>query len=85
MNRESAGWLVAGVAVGLMLTMGAMQQAGRPGRFQVVTGVVPVGSKGEQGAATPCSMLLDTDTGTARIFTFDETRVRWGSPVEVAK
>ena len=85
MKRESLRWIVAGMVVVMVCTLGAMQQAPRAGRFQIVNGVMAVGERGEQGSGNPCSMLLDTDTGTTRIFTFGKSGVRWDAPVEVSK
>jgi hypothetical protein len=62
MNRESAGWTAAVLAVGLMALMVAMQQAWTAGRFQIVTGI------DVSGSSENYSMLLDTHTGAARVF-----------------
>jgi hypothetical protein len=62
MNRESAGWTAAVLAVGLMALMVAMQQAWTAGRFQIVTGI------DVSGSSKNYSMLLDTHTGAARVF-----------------
>lgn len=79
MKREDAGWLVAAMAVGLVLTMGAVQQAGKTGRFQVVTGVVPTGPLGKGSL----SMLLDTDTGETRVLAYGDDGLRWTLPTAV--
>lgn len=77
MKRESLGWIVAGAVVVMFCTLGAMQQASRVGRFQIVIGVNPVGEL----AAEKYTMLLDTETGDTRPFYFDKVGMQWGLPV----
>lgn len=79
MNRESAGWIVAAVAVGLVLTMGAMHQFGMPRRFQVVE-CVPYGPRAKGSLST----LLDTDTGQTRYLWWGEDGLMW-TPIHVEK
>jgi hypothetical protein len=71
MTREVSGWAVAGVLAVLIVSMGAMQQAARVGRFQLVLLNQRVGFLGDDGEVTTqqeqqMTLLLDTETGDTR-------------------
>jgi hypothetical protein len=64
MKRESLGWFVAGAVIVLTCTLGAMQQQGSVGRFQLVDGTYEIiGEKGK--VACPTVWRIDTVTGEA--------------------
>lgn len=73
MTRESFGWLVAGVSVVIVASMGAVQQSGRVGRFQIVHVTNPVSTLFEDGTLETkeknLTLMLDTETGETRLLT----------------
>lgn len=71
MTREVSGWAVAGVLAVLIVSMGAMQQAARVGRFQIVSLKHSVAILGDDGEVATnqdqqMTLLLDTETGDTR-------------------
>jgi len=64
MKRESLGWFVAGAVIVLACTLGAMQQQGSVGRFQLVEGKYQVVGK---NTVVDCVAVwrIDTVTGEA--------------------
>ena len=62
MSRESLGWFVAGALAVLVCTLGAMQQQGGVGRFQLVEGKYQI--VGETSVIDAVSTWrIDTVTG----------------------
>lgn len=55
MKSSYAGWVVAGLLLVLICTVGAMQQQGQVGRWQVVIG---------QWEGKDVAVAVDTTTGT---------------------
>ena len=68
MKRESLGWFVAGAVIVLTCTLGAMQQQGSVGRFQLFKGECTFhdGDKGNTEVATV--WRIDTVTGDTVMF-----------------
>jgi hypothetical protein len=62
MKRESLGWFVAGALAVLVCTLGAMQQQGSVGRFQLVEGKYQIVGK-ERVVDTVAVWRIDTVTG----------------------
>lgn len=89
MKRESLGWFVAGAVIVLTCTLGAMQQQGGVGRFQIVEGTFQMTSAKEGGIGlldVPTVWRIDTVTGEAVMYfaTIDKDgteRTGWGTVV----
>lgn len=82
MKSSYAGWVVAGLLLVLICTVGAMQQQGQVGRYQLVQGRYWV-SGGENPGMSPEQLLLfDTATGDTRAFyvsfTGESSVMGWG-------
>jgi hypothetical protein len=59
MRTSYAGWVVAGVLLVLICTVGAMQQQGQVGRWQLVIGEW----ENKDGARQCVAVAVDTTTG----------------------
>jgi hypothetical protein len=69
MTRESLGWVVAGVVVTLVCTLGAMQREGQVGRYQLVEGrYTIVTQKTLTATEAVCTWRIDTVTGETVMF-----------------
>ena len=62
MKRESLGWFVAGAMIVLTCSLGAMQQQGSVGRFQLFEGTYQIVGEAEL-VDTPAVWRIDTVTG----------------------
>ena len=62
MKRESLGWFVAGALAVLICTLGAMQQQGGVGRFQLLAGTYQINFK-NTFVDVPGVWRIDTVTG----------------------
>lgn len=71
MKSSYAGWVVAGLLLVLICTVGAMQQQGQVGRYQLVHGRYQFidGVKGTN-VTTDAVFRIDTVTGETRRFMF---------------
>ena len=80
MKRESLGWFVAGAMIVLTCTLGAMQQQGGVGRFQLIEGRSQVRTKVAIVDAVTV-WRIDTVTGEADMFQFasggDDAGIGW--------
>ena len=67
MKRGSLGWFVAGALAVLVCTLGAMQQQGSVGRFQLVEGKYQIFGKNNVVDAVAV-WRIDTVTGEAVVY-----------------
>jgi hypothetical protein len=86
MKRDAVGWFAAGLLLACL--MGAMQQTGRAGRFQIVcVQDYPVKLGAGAGAprdVQPFTLRLDTETGETRVLNIVwGGESHWGRPVAV--
>jgi hypothetical protein len=83
MKREQLGWIVACLLI-VVVAAGAMQQqAVGVGRFQIVSGVVPLEIHGVGRRYTALSVLLNTETGEARPLIDGKQGLGWNPPIEI--
>jgi hypothetical protein len=91
MKRETIGLVMGGVL--LVCAAGAMQQADRPGRFQIVevnqrTAVIDKDGDIESSPERhPVTLLLNTETGETRILRYVVDKRTgsvgaWGKPLD---
>lgn len=81
MKRESLGWFVAGGIAVLACTLGAMQQQGSVGRFQLLSGEYTVHFPDKGNTPVAAVWRIDTITGDTVRFHWsvnaDEILVGW--------
>lgn len=78
MNREYMGWVVAAVVIAVVCTMGAVQQQGEVGRYQVVFGEHTLVASAEVSADYRHAVRVDTATGqTSLLVMFKGDGYRW--------
>jgi hypothetical protein len=85
MKRESLGWFVAGAMIVLTCTLGAMQQQGSVGRFQLVEGKYQIVGK-EKIVDGVSVWRIDTVTGETvyyhSVIVGDDPGVGWREVID---